>query len=294
MSYQRGRARERLRTPGICVGEAAQPPGEAWLGEERSRKATVFGLGAMLAASLVGGAATHLLMSDAVEAQGAGAVVTATQVNLVDGAGRLRGVLAGSDPGGLASITLYDQAGQVRSTFGVEPDGTPIIQLHGPGGQTRLRATVQGDDALIVAGSEAEGQGLFGAVRGRPILTLGDGSRVRLQMHLTGDGLPRVALANGAGQEAASLAVGGDDMPQLALTAAGRRRAVLTTVGNATVLNLGGPAGTRLVAGVAEDGAPSIIFLDGQGAFMASLGDVGNGRLGFVNAAGEVSDITSR
>ena len=75
------------------------------------------------------------------------AVVTATQVNLVDGAGRLRGVLAGSDPGGLASITLYDQTGQARSTMAVEPDGTPLIQLHGPGGETRLRATVQGNDA---------------------------------------------------------------------------------------------------------------------------------------------------
>ncbi|MDE2905654.1 MAG: hypothetical protein OXQ28_06170, partial [Acidobacteriota bacterium] len=80
----------------------------------------------------------------------------------------------------------------------------------------------------------------------------------------------------------------------LALSAGNRRRAVLTAVGDATVLNLGGSTGTRLVAGVAEDGAPSIIFLDGQGAFMASLGEVGNGRLGFVDAAGEVTDVTSR
>ena len=251
-------------------------------------------VGAMLVASFAGGAATHLLMSGAVQAQGTPGVVTATQVNLVDGAGQLRGVLAGSDPGGLASITLYDQAGQVRSTFGVEPDGTPLIQLNGPGGETRLRAMVQGTDALIVTGSEGEGQGLFGAVQGRPILTLGDGSRVRVQMHLTGDGLPRLVLTDGSGQESASLVVGSDDMPQLALSAANRRRAVLTTVGNATVLNLGGSAGTRLVAGVADDGAPSIVFLDGQGNFMASLGEVGNGRLGFVNAAGEVSDVTSR
>ena len=248
----------------------------------------------MLAASFLGGAATHLLMSGGVQAQGAAGVVTATQVNLVDGAGRLRGVLAGSDPGGLASITLYDQAGQARSTFGVEPDGTPLIRLHDASGEPRLLATVRGDDALLVAGAQTEGQGLFGAVRGRPIMTLGDGASVRLQLHLTGEGLPRLALADGAGQEAASLAVGGDDMPQLALSAAGRRRAVLTAVGNATVLNLGGSTGTRLVAGVAEDGAPSLIFLDEQGSFIASLGEVGNGRLGFVNAAGEVTDVTSR
>ena len=251
-------------------------------------------VGAMLAASCVGGAAMHLLMFGAVQAQGTARVVTATQVNLVDGAGQLRGVLAGSDPGGRTSITLYDQAGQVRSTFGVEPDGTPLLQLNGPGGETRLRATVQGNDALVVAGAAAEGQGLFGAVQGRPILTLGDGARSRLQLHLTAEGLPRLALADGTGQEAASFTVGSDDMPQLALSAGNRRRAVLTTVGNATVLNLGGSAGTRLVAGVAEDGAPSIIFLDGQGAFMASLGEVGNGRLGFVDAAGEVTDATSR
>ena len=265
MSNQRGRARERL-----------------WM------------VAAMLVASFVGGAATHLSMAGTVRAQGGAGVVTTTQVNLVDGAGRLRGVLAGSDPGGLASITLYDQAGRARNTFAVEPDGTPVIQLHGPGGETRLRATVQGNDALIVAGPEAEGQGLFGAVQGRPIMTLGDGARSRLQLHLTAEGLPRLALADGAGQEAASLTVGGDDMPQLALSAAARRRAVLTTVGGATVLNLGGSAGTRLAVGVADDGAPSIVFLDGQGAFMASLGEVGNGRLGFVNAAGEVTDATSR
>ena len=249
---------------------------------------------AMLVASFVGGALTHLSMAGTVRAQGGAGVVTATQVNLVDGAGRLRGVLAGSDPGGLASITLYDQAGRARNTFAVEPDGTPVIQLHGPGGETRLRATVQGSDALIVAGPEAEGQGLFGAIQGRPIMTLGDGARSRLQLHLTAEGLPRLALADGAGQEAASLTIGGDDMPQLALSAAARRRAVLTTVGGATVLNLGGSAGTRLAVGVADDGAPSIVFLDRQGAFMASLGEVGNGRLGFVNAAGEVTDATSR
>ena len=265
MSNQRGRAHERLWT-----------------------------IGAMLAASFVGGAATHLSMAGGVQAQGAAGVVTATQVNLVDGAGRLRGVLAGSDPGGLASITLYDQAGRARSTFGVEPDGTPLLQLHDATGTTRLLATVQGSDALVVAGEAGEGQGLFGAVQGRPIITLGDGARSRLQLHLTADGLPRVVLADGTGQEAASLTVGSDDMPQLALSAAGRRRAALTAVGNATVLNLGGATGTRLVAGVADDGAPSIIFLDGQGSFMASLGEVGNGRLGFVNAAGEVTDVTSR
>ena len=240
---------------------------------------------AMLAASFLGGAATHLSMAGGVQAQGAAGVVTATQVNLVDDAGRLRG---------LASITLYDQAGQARSTFGVEPDGTPLIRLHDASGETRLLATVRGNDALMVAGAQTEGQGLFGAVQGRPIMTLGDGASVRLQLHLTGDGLPRLALADGTGQEAASLAVGSDDMPQLALSAAGRRRAVLTAVGNATVLNLGGSTGTRLVAGVAEDGAPSLIFLDGQGSFMASLGEVGNGRLGFVDAAGEVTDVTSR
>jgi len=294
MSHQRGRARERLWTPEVCAAEAAQTSGQAWLSEKRSRKATVFGLGAMLAASFVGGAATHLLMSDAVEAQGAGAVVTATQVNLVDGAGRLRGVLAGSDPGGLASITLYDQAGQARSTMAVEPDGTPLIQLHGPGGETRLRASVEGTDPVILVGDDARAHGLFATVGGAPRLTFGDGNRNRLQLYLADGGLPRVSLVDGAGREAASLAVGGDDMPQLALAAGGRPRAVLTTVGNATVLNLGGSAGTRLVAGVAEDGAPSIIFLDGQGAFMASLGDVGNRRLGLVNSAGEVTDLTSR
>lgn len=251
-------------------------------------------VGAMLVASFAGGAATHLSMSGAVQAQGTAGVVTATQVNLVDGAGRLRGVLAGSDPGGLVSITLYDQAGQARSTFAVEPDGTPLVQLHGPGGETRLRAAVEGTDPVIVVGEDTAGHGLMATVGGAPRLTFGDGNRNRLQLYLADGGLPRVSLVDGTGQEAASLAVGNDDMPQLALAAAGRPRAVLTAVGNATVLNLGDSTAMRLAAGVAGDGAPSIIFLDGQGNFMASLGEVGNGRLGFVNAAGEVTDVTSR
>lgn len=251
-------------------------------------------VGAMLVASCVGGAATHLSMSGAVRAQGGPGVVTATQVNLVDGTGRLRGVLSGVDERGETSLTFYDGDGRIRGTFGVRADGSPLLHLYNPAGETQLEATVQGNDARIVVGAEAERHGLFGAVQGRPILTLRDGERGRLTSHLTGAGLPQLILTEGTGQEAASLAVGGDDMPQLALTAAGRRRALLTTVGNGTVLNLGGAAGTRLAAGVAEDGAPSIIFLDGQGNFMASLGEVGNGRLGFVNAAGEVTDVSSR
>ena len=230
-------------------------------------------IGAMLAAAVTGGVVASVVTAAGVrvQAQGAGDVLTAAQVNLVDGAGRLRGTLAGSDEAGRASLSLFDETGQVRATFGVQSDGAPLMQLHGPGGETRLLATLQGDDALVVVGQEGAPQGFFGAVQGTAMLTLGDGARSRMQLHLTPGGLPRVALADAAGQEAVALSVGSDAMPRLALSAGGRARAVLTVAQNATVLNLSDANGPRLVAGVADDGNPSVGFYDETGAIVDTV-----------------------
>ncbi len=225
---------------------------------------------AMVGASFLGGMAGSLLTAGRVSAQGPD-VVTTTQVNLVDEAGNLRGILAGSDEGGRASLALFDAAGMARSLLAVQADGTPLLQLQGAGGETRLLATVQGEDTILMVGEEGTAQGVLGNVQGRPILSLSDGGRSRLQLHLSPEGLPRLALSDGAGNEGASLSVGSDDQPELRLTAEGRQRALLTVAQGATVLNLSGADGIRMVAGVAPDGNPSVTFLDAAGEVTARL-----------------------
>lgn len=225
----------------------------------------------MLIASLFGGVASNLLLMNHVEAQAPAEVVTTSQLNLVDGGGRLRGILSGSDERGLASLAFYDETGQVRGVFGIEADGSPVMRLYDAGGQTGLVATTQGDDALIVVGEDGGRQGLFGLVQGAPIVSLGDGTRSRMQLHLNTAGLPRLALSDSTGEQSAALSVGSDDMPQLMLSAGGRSRAVFGVVQDATVLNLLDATQPRLVVGVAENGRPSVSFLGENGEIVREL-----------------------
>ena len=249
------------------------------MAQQRGRMHESLGLvAALLGASFLGGAAAaSLLARGAVRAQGVEQaqdgpqVLTVTQVNLVDGSGRLRGVLAGSDERGLASIAWYDAAGQVRSLSGIEQDGTPVVQLYDPGGRPRLAASVDGETAMIVAGARGEGQGFFGAIGGAPLVTLGDGARNRLQLLLGGDGQPRAVLTDSAGRQSIGLTVGGDDMPQVGLAAAGRLRALLTVARNAAVMNLLDSERPRLVLGVAENGRPSVNFLGAGGELVVEI-----------------------
>ena len=85
-------------------------------------------IGAMLGASLVGGAASNVLLTTRLAAQG-GDVVTASQVNLVDGSGRLTAVLSGSDERGLTALTFYGPDRSARVVLGIESDGTPALRL---------------------------------------------------------------------------------------------------------------------------------------------------------------------
>ncbi len=225
----------------------------------------------MITASLVGGALANLLMMGGVEAQGVAEVVTTTQLNLVDGTGRLRGTLSGSDERGLASLTFYDDQGRVRGVFGVDPGGTPVVELLDAQGQRRVLVTAEGDEPLVVLGLENEGQGLFGVIQGAPMLTLGDGTQSRALLHLNAEGQPRLALTDGVGQQTAALHVGNDDMPQLTLSAAGRPRAVFGVVNDATVLNLADARQPRLAFGVAADGWPSVNFIDENGVIVSQL-----------------------
>ena len=86
-------------------------------------------IGAMLLASLVGGAASNLVLTARLGAQG-GDVVTASQINIVDREGRLRAVLAGEDERGMTSLAFYGPDGTVRGVVGADPDGTPVLRFN--------------------------------------------------------------------------------------------------------------------------------------------------------------------
>ncbi|MDP6581671.1 MAG: hypothetical protein QF681_13540 [Vicinamibacterales bacterium] len=222
-------------------------------------------IGAMVVASMVGGALSNLLLTARLDAQPAD-VVTASQVNIMDSGGRLRAVLAGEDERGLASLVFYGPDGTVRGIVGAESDGTPVLQLNNPSGVSRLSASVREEESVVTVGNEAARSVLIGSLGGTPLVGLSDGGRTRLQLTLGAQGEPRMSLFNSAGQRGAGLVVGADDAPFLSLfDVGGVQRLTMGTVQGSTVVNLGDGARPRLVLGVADNGRPSVGFYDAEG-----------------------------
>lgn len=219
----------------------------------------------MLVASCFGGMAMHLFFESGVRAQGRPEVLTASQLNIVSDNGTLRGVLAGTDERGMASLTFYDDFGQVRSLVGLQPDGTPVIRLLDSNGQARLFAAVQGDDAVAVLGADTGPQVMVGSIQGSTLIRLGEQTENRLQLQVTPTGLPRVALSDQTGNEALSLSVASNAAPEVALSTEGQTRAIMTVAEGATLLNLYDSDQPRLVLGVAANGRPSVSFLNQNG-----------------------------
>ena len=220
----------------------------------------------VILASMVGGAASSLVLPARLGAQGAD-VVTASQVNIVDSGGRLRAVLAAEDERGLASLAFYGPDGALRGVVGAEPDGTPVLRFNNSAGVGRLSARVRDDEPVVSVGNEADRSVLIGSLGGTPIVGLTDRGQTRLRMSLGERGEPRLSLFNGAGQRGAGLVVGADDAPFLSLfDAAGAQRLTMGTVQGSTVVNLGDGARTRLVLGVADNGRASVGFYDAEGA----------------------------
>ena len=228
-------------------------------------------------ASVVGGAVSNLLLTARLGAQGAD-VVTASQVNIVDAAGRLRAVLAAEDERGLASLAFYGPDGVPRGVLGAEPDGTPVLlfnnpRLAGPGdagqaaGIGRLAASVRNDEAVVTVGDEAARSVLIAWLGGTPVVGLSERGRTRLQMGLGGSGEPQLSLLNGTGQRGVGLVVGADDAPLMSFyDGTGAQRLTMGTVQGATVVNLGDGNRPRLVLGVADNGRASVGFYDAAGA----------------------------
>ncbi len=218
----------------------------------------------LAAASMLGGAVGGMLVGGAVAAQGA-QVVTATQVNLVDSSGQLRAVLAGRDERGMASLSFYDEAGQVRGILGIEDGGTPVLRLLTAQGQSRVQAFVENEDGFVVVGDEAGNSALLGAVGDTPMLSLGDGQRVRVRMQLGPDGTPAIGLFDDEARRSMTLETDNVGAPFITLYEAGRPRTTIGITQQTAVLNMSDAQGTRLVMGVAENGRPSISFLNENG-----------------------------
>ncbi|MEE2964048.1 MAG: hypothetical protein VX427_07885 [Acidobacteriota bacterium] len=233
-------------------------------------------IGAMLGASLVGGAASNVLLTTRLAAQG-GDVVTASQVNLVDGSGRLTAVLSGSDERGLTALTFYGPDRSVRAVLGVESDGTPALRFADPAGAVQLSATVRGSDASVTVGDEAARSAVFGSLGGTPVLGLSHDGRARLQLELgTGgqpslnlQGEPTLNLLGAPGQRAIGLSVDADGAPFLSLyDPSGAPRLVMGAVQGTTVMNLGDGTRPRLVLGVTDQGEGTLGFYDAEGTLV--------------------------
>ena len=222
-------------------------------------------VGAMLAASVVGGAVSNALLTARLDAQGAG-VVTASQVNIVDGEGRLRAILSGDDERGLASLAFYAPDGAFRGLVGMDADGHPVLRFTDPDGATRILATVRREDGMVTVGDETARHVLIGSQAGTPFVGLSDGRRIPMQLTLGNQGQPRATLFNSRGQPGIGMAVGAGDAPFLTVfDPGGSQRLALGTVQGSTVVNLTDGARPRLVLGVAENGRATVDFYDEAG-----------------------------
>ncbi len=222
-------------------------------------------VGAMLAASLIGGAVSNLFLTARLGAQGAG-VVTASQVNIVDGSGRLRAILSGDDERGMASLAFYAPDGTYRGLVGVDADGHPVLRFTDPAGATRILARVGQEDGMVTVGDETARHALVGSQAGTPFLALSDGRRIPMQLTLGDQGQPRINLFNRRGQPGIGMIVGADDAPFLSVfDPGGSQRLALGTVQGATVVNLTDGTRARLVLGVADNGRATVDFYDEEG-----------------------------
>jgi hypothetical protein len=233
-------------------------------------------VGAILMASLAGGAVSNALLPTRLSAQG-GDVVTASQVNIVDAAGQLRAVLSGDDALGLTSLTFYGPDGVTRGTLGMDADGAPGLRFLDASGAVQLAAAVNESDALVTVGDQGARSALFGSLGGTPVVGLSHAGQVRMQLELgpggqpslSLQGEPTVNLLSEPGQQGISLAVDADGAPFMSLyDAAGAPRILMGSVQGTAVVNLGDGIRPRMVLGVTDQGEGSLGFYDVEGTLV--------------------------
>jgi hypothetical protein len=228
----------------------------------------------MFLTSLVGGAIGGILVDSQVLVAGTAqlATVTTTQVNVVDADNRLRAVLSGQDERNMASLAFYDPDGQVRAIVGLDANGVPLVNLLNRTGENRLRASVLGEDAVVVVGSDATRSGTFGVLGGVPVLSLDDGRQSRVRVQVNQDGSSSLGLFDGRGAQSVVVSVdAATGLPLMSFHEEGSTRLALGVLEQAAVLNLYDAEQPRLVIGVAQDGHPSMSFLGENGQVVQEL-----------------------
>ena len=113
------------------------------------RLTRVGSVGVMALASFVGGAVADVALAGRVQARVQTPIVTAQQLNLVDGAGRLKAILSAEDERGRVPLSLFDASGAVRALLAVAPNGTPQLRLYDEAGSDPFAVTVESGGPVL-------------------------------------------------------------------------------------------------------------------------------------------------
>ena len=228
-------------------------------------------VGGVIGGALTGGWTTRGVLAAEVAGTQPSDVVTTRQVNIVDASGALRAILSARDERGMASLAFYDFDGQARSIVGIENEGRPFLRFLTSDGRRRLLATLENDDALVIAGDESDRAGVFGTNGGSPVMNFRMGGSNRLRLQLNRSGQPNLGLFDAEGRRGATIVLDQTEAPLLTLYQQGHARATLGVVQDMTVFNMGNATETRLVMGVNADGHPSLSFYDETGQIFEQL-----------------------
>ena len=230
------------------------------------RHTRVGSIGVMALASFVGGAVANVALAGRVQARAQAPVVTAQQLNLVDGAGRLKGILSAEDERGLVSLSLFDASGAVRALLAVARDGTPQLRLYDEAGSDPFAVTVESGGPVLELRGGSDRTALLGAPNGVPVLSFLQEGQSRVELGVSSGGSPRFGMFSQTGQPRASIAVGDDGTPLVALNDdQGRGRVRIGVVQGASVINMSDETQPRIVLGVESTGEPSLNFYDEGG-----------------------------
>ena len=230
------------------------------------RHTRVGSIGVMALASFVGGAVAHVALAGRVQAQAQTPIVTAQQLNLVDGAGRLKAILSAKDEQGLVSLSLFDASGAVRALLAVAPNGTPQLRLYDETGSDPFAVTVESGGPVLELRGGSDRAALLAAPSGVPVLSFLQEGQSRVELGVSSRGAPRFGMFSQAGQQRAGMIVGDDGAPLVTLyDDRGHGRVRIGVVQGASVINMADETQPRIVLGVASTGEPSLNFYDEGG-----------------------------
>lgn len=229
-------------------------------------KESMKSIGGMLVAAFVGGGMASAVFSSRVDAQTTPRAVTTEQVTLVNRAGRIRGILSAEDERGIASLTLFDETGQMRSALTIDRDGTPAFRLYDGTQAARVVVTVDNNQPAIVVSNATGDRAVLSTLTGGPTLSFEDKEKLRAEVGMGRGGAPKLGMFGPTGQAQLTLGVSEQGEPVATWRdQTGRGRASVGVVQGATVINLSDQRAARVVLGVAPDGTASLSFLDPAG-----------------------------